>query len=537
MEKVLGKAEKRYRQLEVYRNPYLDRARECAKYTIPALLPPEGDHSYTALPTPYQTIGAEGVNNLASKTLLSLFPTSASFLRFMLPVQTEEKARKLNPELMKAIEEGLAKAERAVMRDIEVSGDRPIIFECLKHLFVTGNGLLYDSPEGLRFFQLDKYVVKRDPVGEPLEIIISEKVAPSALTEEERAKIFEGAPDSVAEEVRDPLYNGELDKGDDQALLNVYTYIWREGNKYKSYQECFGRIIPNSEGDWLIEECPYIPLRLIRVTGEDYGRSYVEEYLGSLISLEELYKALLDASHAMARFVLLINPMGTTNLDDVVSAENGDALYGNPDDVHVLQTEKSRDMMFVETAVSRLERQLSRVFLLHTAIQRDAERVTAEEIRFLAEELENALGGMYSNLSAELQLPYVRAKIAKLKATKKIPKLPQNVEPVVITGIEALGRGAERNKIAMFLRSITEVFGPQITASYIKPAQAIHKFAISFGLEDPDSYIKSEEELMQEQQTAQLQQLIEKLGPNAMQMIQQTISQQPAQETQQGGEE
>ena len=55
-------------------------------------------------------------------------------------------------------------------------------------------------------------------------------------------------------------------------------------------------------------------------------------------------------------------------------------------------------------AITRIEERLAFDFLLNSAIQRKAERVTAEEIRYMAQELETAQGGVYSILSQEMQL-------------------------------------------------------------------------------------------------------------------------------------
>jgi hypothetical protein len=81
-------------------------------------------------------------------------------------------------------------------------------------------------------------------------------------------------------------------------------------------------------------------------------------------------------------------------------------------------------------------------FLLNSAIQRNAERVTAEEIRYMAQELEAALGGIYSTLSQEFQLPFVTRVMFQMERQKKLPVLPEGlVKPAIITGVEALGRG------------------------------------------------------------------------------------------------
>ncbi|MBX9279900.1 portal protein, partial [Klebsiella pneumoniae] len=76
------------------------------------------------------------------------------------------------------------------------------------------------------------------------------------------------------------------------------------------------------------------------------------------------------------------------------------------------------------------------------------ERVTAEEIRYVASELEDTLGGVYSILSQELQLPLVRVLLKQLQATQQIPELPKEaVEPTISTGLEAIGRGQDLDKL------------------------------------------------------------------------------------------
>ena len=58
------------------------------------------------------------------------------------------------------------------------------------------------------------------------------------------------------------------------------------------------------------------------------------------------------------------------------------------------------------------------------AIQRDAERVTAEEIRVMAQDLEEALGNYYSIMCKEFQKAYVNSTINKyLFALSKMYRL------------------------------------------------------------------------------------------------------------------
>src|SRR5579872_4121304 len=86
---VATTAKGRYEQLVPLREPYLRRARDCAKVTIPFMYPPLGHTSTTQLYTPYQSLGARGINNLASKLLMTTFPPNAPFYRY----EVSEKAK------------------------------------------------------------------------------------------------------------------------------------------------------------------------------------------------------------------------------------------------------------------------------------------------------------------------------------------------------------------------------------------------------------------------------------------------------------
>ena len=103
----------------------------------------------------------------------------------------------------------------------------------------------------------------------------------------------------------------------------------------------------------------------------------------------------------------MVRPNAVTRKKDLANTRNGDIITGSADDVAVLQAQKQYDLQVVERSIAKLEERLSYAFLLHTAIQRDAERVTAQEIRYMAEQLETAMGGIYSLLSQEFQLPLV----------------------------------------------------------------------------------------------------------------------------------
>ena len=266
---------------------------------------------------------------------------------------------------------------------------------------------------------------------------------------------------------------------------------------------------------------PYQALRMVRVDNEDYGRGYVEEFLGDLKSLEGLSQALVESAAASSKIVFMVRPNSVTRKKDLAMTRNGDIITGTADDVSVLQAQKQYDLQVVERSIAKLEERMSYAFLLHTAIQRDAERVTAQEIRYMAEQLETAMGGIYSLLSQEFQLPLVAILMKRMEQSSEIPKLPKGtVQPTIITGIEALGRGNDLQKLREFVAEIGNLaqINPQVVQA-LNPDDLIKRIAIGLGI-DTDGLLKSQEQLAEEQaaeaeqmEQQQMMQMAEKAVP------------------------
>ena len=238
--------------------------------------------------------------------------------------------------------------------------------------------------------------------------------------------------------------------------------------------------------------------------GEDYGRGYVEEYLGDLKSLESLTQSIVEGSAAAAKVLFLVRPNGTTRVKTLAESPNGAIVTGDDQDVSTLQLGKAQDFGIASQTIQMLQTRLSRVFLMNASIRRDAERVTAEEIRTARQELEIALGGVYAILSQEFQLPLVEILMNRMQKQNRIPKLPDDgLKPLIITGVEALGRGEDLNKLGVFLQSLAPL-GPEVLQE-LNISDYISRLAGSLGI-DTEGLIKTEEQKQLEQQAAQAQQ-------------------------------
>ena len=488
----------KYQMMETFRDAYLQRARDCSRLTLPHLMTDDGDQSAQRLPTPYQSVGARGVNNLASALLLSLLPPNAPFFRFVLDSKAQAKLTALSPNAKGEVEASLSDLERRIQKEIESQGIRSNLFECLKQLIVCGSVVLYFPDDGpMRVIKLDRFVVKRDPMGNAKMIIIKETVAPAVLPEEIQ-----------------PFVKACMCSHDN--TVDIYTCCKRMGDRVEVYQEVEGEIIPDSYGVYSIEQSPFLALRMNRVDGEDYGRSYVEQYLGDLISLESLSKSIVEAAAASAKLLFLVNPTGTTRAKTLAQAPNGAIREGNAADVTVLQANKGADLMVAMQTMNTINERLSYAFLLTEATIRNAERVTAEEVRLVTQSIERQLGGIYSILSQEFQLPLVARIIDRLTKSKRMPKLPKDfVTPTIVTGIDALGRGNDLNRLDVYLQGIGQLLGPQMLQQYIDVREYLNRRAAALGIETA-GLVKSEEQLQMEQQQAMQMQLLSQHGNQAL---------------------
>ena len=445
-------------------------------------------------------MGARGVNNLAAKLLLALLPPNSPFFRLVISDYMLEQLA--GREGARAdIEEALDKMERAVMTKVETGNTRSSTFEAMKHLLVAGNVLLFVPPGGgLKVFRLDRYVVKRDPMGNVLEIITKENISEMELPEPVRLAL-----------------NRE-DKGEDSSAEDIeelYTRVVRTEKGWEVYQECEGIIIPGTEGTYPKEKSPWLALRFIQIDGEDYGRGYVEEYLGDLKTLEGLTKAIVQASAAAAKVLFLVKPNSTTKMKTLAESASGDIKEGNAEDVSVLQMDKFADFRVAYDTIKEIKEALSFAFLLNSAIQRNGERVTAEEIRYVANELESSLGGIYSTLAQEYQLPYLRVVMSAMERAKELPVLPKgSIQPTITTGVEAIGRGNDLTKLAGLLQDIAPL-GPEVIQQEMNVGDYIKRCGAARGI-DMKGLLPTAEEKAARAQEAQQQQLIQTLGPNAV---------------------
>ena len=478
-------AKTRYDELCSERTQFLDEARQASELTLPYLVRGH-EESYIGmkqLKTHWQSVGAKGVVTLASKLMLALLPPQTSF--FKLQLDDSQLGEELGPEIRSELDLSFAKVERTILESIAASDDRVAVHQALQHLVVAGNALVFMAKDGLKVYPLNRYVVERDGNGNVIEIVTKERIAKKLLAEE-------------MPELEEPLNEDSNFNPDD---VDIYTHVKRENNRVVWHQEVHGKVLPKSISKAPLDANPWLPLRFNTVDGEAYGRGRVGQFIGDLKSLEALSQALVEGSAAAAKVVFVVSPSSTTKPATLASAGNGAIVAGRPDDIGVIQVGKTADFGTAFQMTQVYERRLSEAFLIMNP--RNAERVTAEEVRMTQLELEQQLGGLFSLLTVEFLVPYLNRKLSVAQKKGEVPRIPKGiVKPTIVAGVNSLGRGQDAVSLAQFLQTIAQTMGAEAIAQYINPTEVVKRLAAAQGI-DVLNLVKSVQELQQEQQAAQ----------------------------------
>lgn len=486
-------AKQRYDYLRSTRDDFLTTAVEASRLTLPYLIKQDEDNStHLNVKTPWQAVGAKGVVTLASKLMLALVPVQSTFFKLQID-EKEIQSGNIDPRIRSELDLSFAKMERIIMDSIAASDDRVAIHQAMKHLVISGNALIYMDKEKLKLFPLNRYVLDRDGMGNVVEIVTKERISKKLL--------YETLSDKQIKQLDSEQPASPTGKDLAKEECDIYTHVKREGKKFVWHQEVYGKIIPGSQGTSPIDTTPWLPLRFNTVDNEAYGRGRVEEFLGDLKSLEALSQALVEGSAAAAKVVFTVSPSSTTKPATLASAGNGAIVQGRPDDIGVVQVGKTADFSTAYQMSMTLEKRLSEAFLVLTV--RNSERTTAEEVRMTQMELEAQLGGLFSMLTVEFLVPYLNRKLNIAQRSGDIPKLPKGmIKPTIVAGVNALGRGQDRQSLIEFMTTIAQTLGPEAMMRFVNSDEVIKRLAASQGI-DVLNLVKTQQEIQQEAQQQQ----------------------------------
>lgn len=464
--------------------------------TIPSVLP---DDSYNvesdSLTNGFTSLGAQGATNIVNKLMLAMFAPGISFLK--LDLAAKEKAAFLEQLGLtddSLLTDVLAEGEREAMKALEQSGSRPALYEGLASLVCVGDVLMDLSDTSvISFINLHDYAVKRNRKGKLLHLVFREILRVGELEDLAQREYRAGVPGC---------------KPSDK--VTVFTCVRLVGGMYRStlwVDEV--KLSPSHGGKWSAENLPYRALTWRLPIGQSYGVSLAEDYSNDLGTHDIVSEALADGAVLASQFRWACNPSGMTQPEDVERSPNGAVVPANPNDLDLIFANMGQQLASVASIEELFARRIGRGFLMNTAVTRQAERVTVEEVRIQAQELETSLGGVYSRLSIDMQGPIARWALRKADIRIQGTK----ITPTIITGLDALSRSAELQRMMGFLSDVAQLSAiPVETREMLNEEPIISDMAAGRGVQRQRYVATSEviqERRVQRQQALASQQAVQ----------------------------
>ena len=295
-----GELAKQYNALSGERDEWLDAACVFSALTTASAMPQESRATPNNRVVPHNNLGAMGVITLASKLTLQMIPPNQPFYRMTVKPESiqevVEAARSQGPEsevantVLNEIQESLVDLEQRIQQEVGRDNIRANTHEIMLQLLVSGNVVFYVPEEGpTAVFDLRQFVVQRDPMGTPLQLIVCEDIAVTALSEEQHAAYMAGGGDAKGKTSGNQEINPAPMLGRTQGLAQVYTGVeMLDQDKYLVWQEINGQQVKDSEKEFAPDEVPYMDLRWRPTPGEHYSHAYVADLEGDLRTLEGL---------------------------------------------------------------------------------------------------------------------------------------------------------------------------------------------------------------------------------------------------------
>ena len=418
------------------------KATQYAKWTLPQLMVNImfGSRGQAAsVERDFQEIGALLVNNLGSKLCALLFPSSRPFYKIKAGATIKEAAAQ-NGVTETELAAGLAQLELQSCQQLFLNSSYEQLVMAVKHLIVTGNVLLFrdSATQKTHTYGLQSFGLRRDGRGNMMDCILREYTDFEALAPNIQRAIRAKNPSRYPRE----------NEGNNR--VELYTRIkrgWMSGNVvYIVTQEADE--VPVGERSVYPEHlCPWQAPCWSLIAGENYGRGLVEDYAGGFAKLSDQSHASTLYGIAVAKVVNLVNPGQGADIDELANSETGDYVMGQEGAVSCYEAGDAKKIEQMRMEIETVFQRLAKAFM-YKGNTRDAERVTAFELKQDALEAENTLGGTYSSLSAMMQVPMAHVLLTEVNPGMLEGIITKQIKLDIMAGIPALGRQADVQNLA-----------------------------------------------------------------------------------------
>jgi hypothetical protein len=436
-----------WEEMQTEKGDLIERSEAYARWTIPSIMPVSSS-SNQEQDKGSVMIGARLVNHLANRLIDVLFPVSRPFFTVALTPEALLDLKKEHGEenvsvIQEHVRSSTSNLEKVALRKLNLTEYRPVAIQAAKHLVITGNALIRRMPSGKRImYGVNRFGIRRDIEGNDLEIVLYDKKTFATFTPELQELIRTNQTKS---------FQGQSGAKDEVVLLTHYTKL--PDGRWKVCQEADG---VNLNNDQTLSEKDYdlLPLTWNLASGDYYGRGLVEDHAATFHQLDVTTDATTDLMAVICdvKFLVKTGSPLAMQIPELNAAPRGAYFPGNEGDITIPELGKRGDLSVMMGAIQKWEQDLSQAFLLSSV--RDAERVTAEEIRLIASELESSYGGLYSQLALSWQQKEADYAIEQIDFNKEVDGSLDLFEVLVTTGLESLSREGQVDNLRLAISDL-----------------------------------------------------------------------------------
>jgi hypothetical protein len=192
------------------------------------------------------------------------------------------------------------------------------------------------------------------------------------------------------------------------------------------------------------------------------------------------------------------------DIDELANAESGEYVQGSPGAVSAYENGDATKLQVMRAELAATIENLSRAFM-YKGNTRDAERVTAFEIKQDALEADNVLGGAYSTLAAGMQVPLAHICLTEVNSDMLEGIVTNTVELNIVAGIPALGRATDVQNLILAAQDAIAIIPGLMQVDKRIDGQKIMDMIMAGGSVDTSLIYKSDEQMASEDKAAAAQ--------------------------------
>lgn len=470
-----------------------------AQWTLPQLmvditLSTEGRGAI--LERDYQEVGPLLVNNLAAKLTALLFPASRPFYEAELSDVMRKRAKERGVDETTLVAE-FAKLVLKSTKRLFKNASYAQLVQATRHLIVAGNVLVHRDSKDQRCttYGLQSFSVRRDGRGILLDCVLREH------------SYIEALPPDVQRILR-IAHPNKYRRPDDAPPVELYTRIERKVGKtgrvyFEVTQQADDQPV-GTPGTYPEHLCPWQVVTWSLIAGEHYGRGLVEDYAGGFAKLSDGSEAATLYGIEIMKVVHLVAPGMGADVDELASSESGQYVQGMQGAVQAHEAGDGLKLQVMRAELQEVFGNLARAFMWK-ANTRDAERVTAFELKLDAQEADNVLGGVYSSLAETWQVPMAHILMHEESPTTLAGILDESIKLDIIAGVPALGRSLDLQNLLTAAQDAQVIVPILAQLSKRVDPEKLFTLVMAHSNVPTDDFTKSEQQLKAETEAERLE--------------------------------